>query len=92
MSFEAGQVWAIAFEDEEPWTVYYLIERLPPQDNGPRFGVSHNTWRVFVLDGDPAIERNVGAVVCRQLDGVGFHEQFAPDGYDSYDNRYTRIA
>lgn len=90
--FESGQVWETRFmEAVEPTSVYYMIKRLPPQDNGPRFGVSRNTWRVFILESNSVFETE-GTTVSRQFDGVSFREVDNGVGWDSYDNMYTRLA
>lgn len=94
-----GEVWKSSYDDDAP-TVYYFVEKQPPTVPSTRFGSSHHTWKVIVLEGGSleAIMPSTatGAQVMRQFDGVstGYgppgHEHDV--GYDSYDNCYERLA
>jgi len=89
--FQPGQIWEMRYDDDEPARplIFMLIEKLPPQDNGRRFGVSHNTWDVLVLVSSPIHAQKPGRSRL-QLDDVSFYH--GEIGYDSYDNSYERLA
>lgn len=94
-----GEVWeSCTYENgvkEPDSNVYYFIERLPPTLPSARFGSSHHTWVVFVLEGEKYRDRKstVGTVQERQFDGVSLgYGDDGNEGWDSYDNNYVRLA
>ena len=91
--FQPGQVWEMRdWPDEVPYFVFRLLEKLPPQDNGPRFGVSNHTWNIFVLMSDTSIGLTpAGTYTATQLDGIAFLDN-GDVGYSSYDSMYVRLA
>lgn len=89
--FQPGQTWEMRYDDSSQPFIFYLIEKLPPQDNGPRFGVSRNTWEVIILESSSVHTKKPGERTRLQLDGVSFRA--CEDlGYDGYDNTYERLA
>ena len=101
---DPGDVWSVSTYDvhgkEEPGTyVYYFVERLPPTEASARFASSFHTWKVRVLEaGQLAFHSHIiaGTVVESQFGGVS--TGYGPlgcehdEGWDSYDNCFTRLA
>ncbi len=95
-----GEVWKSSYWDgnnEDEPTVYYFVEKMPPTVPSARFGSSHNTWKVIILEAGSleSIPPSTpsGMMVQRQFDGVSIG--YGPDGVDgcdSYDNYYVRLA
>ncbi len=96
-----GEVWQSSFEDDSEPTVYYFVEKQPSTLASARFGSSHHTWKVIVLESGslealvPSMRAN-GTMVERRFDGVS--TGYGPpglehhEGWDSYDNCYRRLA
>ncbi len=89
--FGPGEVWEMSSDDVVS-AVYLLLRKLPMQELGRRFGVSHHTWEVVVLYADGVTESKAGVFARRQLDGVNFYPADCEHGFDMYDNCYQRLA
>jgi hypothetical protein len=96
---EPGSVWQSSYDNDDP-TVYYFVEKQPPSAPSVRFGSSHHTWKVIILEGGSlgklwpvCVE---GSMINAQFDGVstgyGPPGREHDEGCDSGENCYKRIA